>query len=118
MIDLDSQMNATTGVGVERASVKASVYNVLVDEVRLQDALIRLKKNWYLLPSSADLIGADIELLPKKRREFALKDALLGADKYYDWVLIDCPPALTMVTLNALVASDGVIIPYNVSIML
>lgn len=106
-------MNATTGVGVNRQQVEASIYDVLTRQLSPADAVIPLPGGacWHLLPSSAALVGADMELMRHPRREFRLREALAKIGGQYDFVLLDCPPALTLITLNALVASDAVIIP-------
>lgn len=112
MIDLDSQMSTTVGVGVLPAQVQASVYDLILGTKPFADARISLDEDrWHLLPSSADLAGADLELAAMEHREFRLRRLLAELKDAYDFVLMDCPPALTLVTLNALVASDGVIIP-------
>lgn len=112
LIDLDSQMNATVGIGVLPAQVQASVYDLILGTKPFADVCISLDEDrWHLLPSSADLAGADLELVAMENREFRLRGLLSEIKDAYDFVLIDCPPALTLVTLNALVASDGAIIP-------
>ena len=111
LIDLDPQANATMGSGINKANLKHTIYQVLIG---LSDPLTALRKtdsNYDLLPSTRDLIGAEIELAEEKRREYRLHDALKKLLFKYDFVFIDCPPSLSLLTLNGLCASSGVIIP-------
>lgn len=112
MVDLDPQGNATTGLGFAKNEIKASVYNVMIDESPLAEAVIKTSIDGLdILPSSIDLAGAEVELVYVKDREHALKKVLEKAKNVYDYIMIDCPPSLGLLTINALAASDNVIIP-------
>ncbi len=112
LIDMDAQGNATTGLGIEKNKIKQSVYNVLIDGDDAKDNILKTEvENLEILPANIDLAGAEVELVLKSNREFVLKRALDKIKANYDYVFIDCPPSLGLVTVNALVASDSVIIP-------
>jgi chromosome partitioning protein len=112
LVDIDPQGNATMGSGVDKHAVKYSSYHVLMEEVTVADAVVGTGDAGYdLLPSNADLTAAEVELLSQPRRERRLRDALVEIIGNYDYILIDCPPSLNMLTLNALVASQAVMIP-------
>ena len=118
LIDLDSQSNTTTGLGIEKAKIKNSIYDVLMGTCDVKDAIIKTPfKNLSVIPSVIDLAGAEIELmqLSYQDREFVmtnqLKRQLETIKDRYDFVIIDCPPALGILTTNALAASDSVLIP-------
>ena len=112
LIDLDPQGNATSGLGFVKSEIKNSVYNVMIDELPLEDAVVKTKvDNLDILPSSIDLAGAEVELVYKKDREHVLRRVLEKAKSIYDFITIDCPPSLGLLTINALAASDTVIIP-------
>lgn len=112
VIDLDPQGNASTSMGVDKKGRMVSSYEVLVGENKLSEAIVWTEiPNFSLVPSSPDLAGAEIELVDIPNREFALKNALGKHAVNYDYVLIDCPPSLSLVTINALVAADAVIVP-------
>jgi chromosome partitioning protein len=112
IVDLDPQGNATTGLGISKAGLHPTIYHVLVtdepaEKARQDTAQASLK----LLPSDIDLVGAEIELVGMQRREYRLRDALSEISRGYDYVIIDCPPSLGLLTINALVAADRVIVP-------
>lgn len=112
IIDLDPQGNASTGLGVDRSAREVNSYHVLLGEASLDDAVIRTAiPGLSLVPSGVDLSGAEIELVEFERREHRLKESLAGALGSYDYVLIDCPPSLNLLTLNALVAANAVMVP-------
>lgn len=112
LIDLDPQGHATSGVGVAKTAVGVSVYDVIINGFAMASALIPTPiKDLDLLPGSIHLAGAEVELVSMASREFRLKDSLRQVRDWYELVLIDCPPSLGLLTVNALVASDEVIIP-------
>ena len=109
LIDCDPQGNATTGMGVDKTKAK-SVYDVLLRGESAEDALVETRFGW-VIASSADLAGANVELVSVKGREYLLKQTLNGIRGEFDYILIDCPPSLELLTLNALVASDTILVP-------
>jgi chromosome partitioning protein len=112
LFDLDPQGNASTGVGIDRDAAKIGSYEVLIDGAPLGDAVVETEiPNLFLVPASVDLSGGELELVDVQRREFRLKKAFEAYSQDFDYVLIDCPPALGLLTLNAFVASDGVMVP-------
>jgi chromosome partitioning protein len=111
LVDLDPQGNATTGSGVDKTAVDKTIYGVLLGDYALRDAVRTTEGNYDVVPSNRDLAGAEVELISIERREFRLRDALQAAARDYDFVVIDCPPALNMLTVNGFAAADAVIIP-------
>lgn len=112
IVDLDPQGNATTGLGFSKSEIKNSIYNVMIDEMPIETAVVETEINGLdILPSSIDLAGAEVELVYIKDRERVLKKVLENARNSYDFITIDCPPSLGLLTINALSASDTVIIP-------
>jgi chromosome partitioning protein len=112
IIDLDPQGNATTGLGIGREGRKVTSYDILVSDASVANATIpTIVPGMVLVPSSLDLSGAELELVTEWRREYRLRDALEAVRAEYEYILIDCPPSLNLLTLNALVACDAVIVP-------
>lgn len=111
LIDTDPQGNATSGVGVEK-TVSFSVYDVLVDDVEIENTIQMTEmKNLDICPSNINLAGAEVGLVSQKSREYRLKEKVDKIREQYDYIIIDCPPSLGLVTLNAFTASDSVLIP-------
>ena len=112
MVDMDPQGNATMGCGIDKDSLELSVLDVLVDEIPAEKVIQRCESSPFLvMPANGDLVAAEVELLQAIGRESRLKNALERIKQQFDYIVIDCPPSLSMLTVNALVASDGVIIP-------
>jgi chromosome partitioning protein len=112
LIDLDSQGNATTGLGFSKSALKKSVYSVLIDDESIAHNILPTQvPNLDILPANVDLSGAEVDLVYKRNREQILKNALKEVKNNYDYIFIDCPPSLGLLTINAWVASDSVIIP-------
>ena len=112
LIDLDPQGNATMGSGINKQSCVFSMYHVLTGKNLVPEVVLAAKAgNYKVLPANRDLVAAEVELLKEIGRESRLKLALEDIQEEYDYIIIDCPPTLNMLTVNALVASDGVIIP-------
>ncbi len=112
VVDLDPQGNATSGLGFAKSDVKSSVYNVLIDDAPIEDVVLKTQVDGLdILPSNIDLAGAEVELVYVKSRELVLKNVLEKAKNSYDFITIDCPPSLGLLTINALASADTVIIP-------
>ena len=112
LIDMDPQGNATTGLGFSKSELKNSVYNVLIDDLPASSAIHKtMVENLDILPASIDLAGAEVELVYLKNREKRLREKLETVKGNYDFIMIDCPPSLGLLTINALSASNSVIIP-------
>lgn len=112
LVDLDPQGNATMGSGIDKRGALHTVYHVLLGLSELATARLRSDSGGYdLLPANRELAGAEIELVGIERRELRLKEALAGISADYDYILIDCPPSLSLLTINGLVAADAVLIP-------
>jgi len=111
-IDIDPQSNMTSGFGVNPASLDHTTYTVLIDEEEIENAILKLEQYGLdIVPSSIQLAGAEIELVPMISREYRLKKAIESVKEKYDYILIDCPPSLGLLTINALTAADSVIVP-------
>ena len=112
LIETDPQGNATSGVGVDKRSVKYSAYSIMIDGVKAEDAIVHTGfANLDVIPSSIDLAAAEIELVDIEHREAKLKNALLPVKANYDYIFIDCPPSLGLITTNAFCAADTLLVP-------
>ena len=113
LIDGDPQGNATSGIGIEKSQIRANVYDVLVGDRKPEEAIIHSVHFAHLdvLPATADLAGAEVELVEKRNRERAMRDGIESIRKDYDFILIDCPPSLGLLTLNMLTAAEALLIP-------
>ena len=112
LVDCDSQANATTALGVDKPSLEASLYDGLIGEAGIEDMLMpTMMTGMTLVPANVDLIGFEVEMMSAPRREARLKELLFPVADKYDFIIIDCPPALSLLTLNAFSASHSVVIP-------
>lgn len=112
LVDNDPQGNLSSGVGIDKRSVSRSIYQVLLGDVSIEDAIVETDfERLFILPGSIDLAGAEIELTGFERREFLLRDQLRSIADQYDYIFVDCPPSLGLLTVNALVAVDAILIP-------
>lgn len=118
LIDMDPQGNTTSGVGIDKQEIENTVYDLLLGECSLEDCMIKLKykkndeiKKYFLLPSNVDLAGADIELIETENKEYLLRDKIAPERENYDFIIIDCPPSLNLLTVNALTTADSILIP-------
>jgi len=111
-IDIDPQGNTTSGLGVEKKSIKKSIYDVLINDENIENTLISTQiQNLKLCPSNIQLAGAEVELVSVISRENRIKDALKDIRNQFDYILIDCPPSLGLLTLNSLTAADTILVP-------
>ncbi|MDY5496685.1 MAG: AAA family ATPase [Anaerobutyricum sp.] len=114
LIDMDSQGNTTSGLGLEKNNLDETIYEVLRDEIEIEDVIVRVEdcfNNLSLIPANRNLAGAEIELITKENMQRILKNKLEKIKEKYDFIIIDCPPALGMLTVNAMTASDSVLVP-------
>ncbi|MCL8207409.1 MAG: AAA family ATPase [Actinomycetia bacterium] len=111
-VDIDPQGNTTTGLGIDKGACEASVYDLLLGQAPVMDAVVPTDvPGLHVIPATLDLAGAEIELVSAERRELRLADALAPIRERYDFVFVDCPPSLGLLTVNALAAANGVMIP-------
>ena len=115
IIDLDPQGNTTSGFGIDKTTVQNTVYELMLDECSIKDAIKEIDidgvKNLYIIPSNVNLAGAEIELLGINEKEYILKNAVDYIADDYDYIFIDCPPSLNMLTVNAMTTADSVLVP-------
>jgi len=115
-IDFDPQANATSGVGINKDEIEKTIYDAIIGDVKLSDITVdiepeSLKGNLRVVPASPDLTGAEVELIHLENREWRLKEAISDIVNEYDYIFIDCPPSLSLLTVNALTAADSVLVP-------
>ena len=114
LVDMDSQGNTTSGLGLEKNELDKTIYEVLRDEIPVEDSIVEIDNcfgNLFLIPSNRNLAGAEIELITSENMQYILKRKLVPIKDDYDFIILDCPPALGMLTVNAMTASDSVLVP-------
>lgn len=112
LVDIDPQGNATSGLGMDRRKMQQCIYNVIIEEVPLRGIIVPTRvKGLHLVPATIQLAGAEVELALAEKRESRLKKALAEVRNDYDFIIIDCPPSLGLLTINALTAADSVMVP-------
>lgn len=112
LIDLDPQSNATSGMGIDKRNLPVSVYNLLMDSVPAEEVVMKTNiKHLDMIPANINLVAAELELVDHVNRESVLRERLSEIRDYYDYIVIDCPPSLGLLTLNALVAADQLLVP-------
>ena len=112
LVDIDAQGNATSGFGINKKSIALSTYDILINKTSAKDVLVQTEfKNVWILPANMDLAGAEVELVDMPKRESRLKLALAPLDEQFDYIFMDCPPSLGIITLNALAAADSLLVP-------
>lgn len=111
-IDMDPQGNTTSGLGVEKDELKYTVYELMLDECTIRESMVQTEiENLFLLPSNVNLSGAEIELLGIDEKEYVLKNAVDYIKEDFDFIIIDCPPSLSMLTVNAMTTADTILVP-------
>ena len=110
LCDFDPQANASSGLGVDKRRIRHSVYDVIINDTPVQDVIVHTDYG-DVLPATADLAGAGVELITMDQPNFRLRNALVPLQKEYDLILVDCPPSLELLTVNALAAADGILVP-------
>lgn len=112
VIDIDPQGNTTSGLGVQKDEIDKTVYEVMLQEIELKDSIIKdVFENLDIVPSNVNLAGAEIDLIDVDDREYILKNEISKVSELYDFIILDCPPSLSMLTVNAMTASDSVLVP-------
>lgn len=112
LVDCDPQANATTGMGIDKFGIKKTLYHGLIGEVPAEDTIVETKvKNLWILPSRVELIGFEVEMMANSGRELILRNLIEPVADDYDYVVIDCPPSLSLLTLNAMAAADSILVP-------
>ncbi|OUO24617.1 AAA family ATPase [Eubacterium sp. An3] len=114
LVDMDSQGNTTSGLGLEKNELEKTIYEVLREEISVENAIVEIEDcfgNLFLIPSNRNLAGAEIELITSENMQYILKEKLAPIKDQYDYIILDCPPALGMLTVNAMTASDSVLVP-------
>lgn len=112
VIDIDPQGNTTSGLGVDKEHIDKTIYKVLIDDVDIEDAIIKgIFDNLDIIPSNVNLAGAEIDLIDVEEREYILKNDIAKIRQNYDFIILDCPPSLSMLTVNAMTAADTVLVP-------
>ncbi|MBI2411368.1 MAG: ParA family protein [Candidatus Kerfeldbacteria bacterium] len=112
LIDMDSQGNASSGVGIDIQRVEKTMYDVLVNQTPLADILLTtVVENLHIAPANVDLAGASVELVPMEAREFRLRNATPSVEPHYDFIFIDCPPSLGLLTINSIVGANEILVP-------
>ncbi|WP_341534924.1 ParA family protein [Clostridium pascui] len=112
-MDIDPQGNTTSGLGFDKRKIKTSIYDVITDDTSIEDAMIKCEfvENFYIVPSTMSLAGAEVEIIDKVNREKILREKIKSVEGKFDFIFIDCPPSLGFLTINALTASNSVLIP-------
>lgn len=112
-IDIDPQGNTTSGLGFDKRKIKTSIYDVITDDTSIEQAMVKCEfvDNFYIVPSTMSLAGAEVEIIDKVNREKILREKIKNIEEKFDFVFIDCPPSLGFLTINALTASNSVLIP-------
>lgn len=112
VLDIDPQGNTTSGLGINKEEIGNTIYQVILQEIEIEDAICKQTfKNLDVIPSNVNLAGAEIDLIDVENREYILKNAILKVRDNYDYVILDCPPSLSMLTVNAMTAADTVLVP-------
>ena len=111
-VDMDPQGNMTSGLGVDKNNVENTVYDLIIGESSINEVIVRdVLKNLDIIPTSIDLSGAEIELLDVDEKEYIIRNAIANIKEDYDYIVIDCPPSLSMLTINAMTTADSVLVP-------
>ncbi len=112
LVDCDPQANATTGVGVDKSSLSATLYHALIGEVPVSDVVVETEtENLHIIPSRVELIGFEVEMMSDPGREKLLRGVVSDLRDAYDYIILDCPPSLSLLTLNAMTAADSILVP-------
>ena len=112
LVDMDPQGNATSGSGIDRNSIQTSIYDVMIGRMDIKEVIVPTDLRYFqVVPAGIDLIGAELELVELEKREFVLRNILYPVRNNFDFIILDCPPSLGLLTINALTAADSVIIP-------
>ncbi len=112
IIDIDPQGNTTSGLGIDPKGLELSVYDCLINDTKMKDVILKTEfDNLWIVPSNINLAGAELELVMQEKREYLLKKSIGEIKDYFDYILIDCPPSLGLITLNSFTAADSILIP-------
>ncbi len=111
VVDIDPQGNTTSGFGVEEEKINSTIYELILGNASIKDSTVNIYKNLYIIPSDVNLAGAEIELIDVKEKEYVLKNEIDYIRAQYDYILIDCPPSLSMLTINAMTTADSILVP-------